>query len=120
MSPVLLLIPLYCFNSLQDHFKQALSYLLFDGTEEYDINVVSVGPAGIHIMVEFFAVGRHSKKILNTTTAYYKLTEKGQDYRYTSYHIVHVDMKGTPLVHSSHHIGYYGFSVRGVYVLLCM
>ncbi len=45
-------------------------------------------------MVEFFAIGRSSKKIMNTTEAYYKLTEKGQNFHYTSYHILKVDMKG--------------------------
>lgn len=85
-----------------DRFKRALSYLLYDGSEENIIHVVSVSPAGIHIMVEFFAVGGTSKKIVNTTAAYYKLTEKGQDYWYTSYHIVHVDMKVCQLPCSGH------------------
>ncbi len=54
-----------------------------------------MSPADTHIMVEFFAIGHSSKKIMNTTEAYYKMTEKGQDFHYTSYHILKVDMKGT-------------------------
>lgn len=46
-------------------------------------------------MVEFYAQHRSSKKMMNTTDAYYKLTEKGQDYHWTNFHIVKVDMKGT-------------------------
>ena len=78
----------------QDHFKHALTYLLYNGSDEYDVQVVSVNPADTHIMVEFFAMGHNSKKIMNTTEAYYKLTEKGQNFHYTSYHILKVDMKG--------------------------
>lgn len=77
----------------QDDFKRALSHLLYEG-KEYDVTIVSVTPYDSLILFEFYAEHPNSKTKMNTTNAYYKLTEKGQNFMFLDFHIVKVDMKG--------------------------
>lgn len=86
----------------QNDFSKVLSLLLKESdTESYTVTFQGVRSHGPHIMVEFYA--RDSKgELLNATTAYDKLTEKGQDFTLMSFHIVMVEMKECQLSCSNH------------------
>lgn len=74
-----------------------LSLILDDYDVDYQITVVEVMPLGPHTLVEFYAMRADNQAYMNATEAYFKLTDKGQDYYYphTDFHFVKINMKGT-------------------------
>ena len=73
-----------------------LTLILADYDVDYDITIVQVLPFGPHILVEFSAVRADDHSYMNATQAYYKLTDKGQDYYYphSNFHFLRINMKG--------------------------
>lgn len=73
-----------------------LSLILDDIDVDYDIVITKIQPFDPHIAVEFYAIRRDNHAPLNSTLAYAKLTDKGQDYYYpnSNFHFVKINMKG--------------------------
>ena len=78
----------------QEHLSRTLRLLLEDQVTDYDIIIERILPFGTHIMVEFYAVNQQSKTYLNSSVAYKMLTENGQDFYFSKFHFLKVDMKG--------------------------
>lgn len=89
----------------QKQLERVLSLILDDVDRDYIIKVVEVRPFGPHILVEFYAVREDDHQVfMNATQAYFRLTDKGQDYYYpnSGFHFVRIDMKGMYAVAHTH------------------
>lgn len=61
---------------------------------DYDIIIEQILPFETHVMVEFYAVNQQTNTYLNSSVAYQMLTENGQDFYFSKFHFMKVDMKG--------------------------
>ena len=61
---------------------------------DYEVIIERIVPFGTHIMVEFYAVNQMTGNQLNSSVAYTTLTENGQDFYFSKFHFIKVDMKG--------------------------
>ena len=68
--------------------------MLNNHEEAHKIVFQGVYPAEPNVMVEFYATNQASDQVLNATNVYNKLTAQGQDYYFTRFHIIGVEMKG--------------------------
>ena len=68
--------------------------MLEDQETDYDVIIEQILPFGTHIMVEFYAVNQLTNTYLNSSVAYKTLIENGQDFYFSKFHFIKVDMKG--------------------------
>ena len=69
--------------------------MLNNHEEAHKIIFQGVYPDDPNVMVEFYATNQWGDRVLNATNVYEKLTAQGQDYYFTRFHIIGVEMKGT-------------------------
>ena len=74
--------------------RRTLRLILEDQEADYDVIIERCLPFGTHILVEFYAVNRDTNVKLNSSLAYKTLTENGQDFYFSKFHFLKVDMKG--------------------------
>jgi len=80
----------------------SLSLMLNNHEEAKKIVFQGVYPDEANVMVEFYATNQGGDRVLNATNVYEKLTAQGQDYYFTRFHIIGVEMKVCQLDCSGH------------------
>ena len=69
--------------------------MLEDQVTDYDVVIERVIPFETHLMVDFYAVNQKTGNQLNSSLAYKTLTHNGQDFYFSKFHFLKIDMKGT-------------------------
>lgn len=86
----------------QKQLERVLSLILDDVDVDYDIVVEEVRPMQAHLEMEFYVLRQDNHAPMNATTAYMKLTERGQDFNYYKFHFLKINMKVCHLPCSGH------------------